>query len=441
MPIVSSKEIQIDELFQTEYNVPEAAGVDSEGTTTLFYAYGKLVAEHKEEDLKYYFQDGLGSNRLDSEGNEFKSLPFGQELINSGNILEFTGKELDDGSGLNYFGTRYYDSSIGRFLSVDPVRDNQAYIYVNNDPMNYIDPTGENPADAQLAQAMIDGHTFTIDWGGVKSSPFMVKATKVGKVAGMTGGVVGTTAFYGFVVKDMVERKQWGQLSMMVADEVISGYLTRSYRGVRGFCKGIGVGLLVSALIEMEIYVINDVLLATFDSGRISSMDAHALLMEEGFRFGHRRWQSMSSFRGYKPKVPAMFGAQMVDRYLTHSGGGKVLNKKGEVWSLLLNDHTASNTAYSVAAGVVLGYAKRIVGDKENGIPGEILGPDDETRFKRAIQFVRDMGPEYWSRGDRTITDEDTGQTYNFNFFEQSKEMARKNAFNRFRQEHPYVFD
>ena len=33
---------------------------------------------------------------------------------------KFTGKELD-GSGLYYFGARYYDKSLGRFLSTDLV--------------------------------------------------------------------------------------------------------------------------------------------------------------------------------------------------------------------------------------------------------------------------------------------------------------------------------
>ncbi|MBT4334519.1 RHS repeat-associated core domain-containing protein, partial [archaeon] len=52
-----------------------------------------------------------------------------------------TGKELDE-SNLYYFGARYYDSESGRFTSVDPVKENHAYSYVNNNPLNLIDPTG-----------------------------------------------------------------------------------------------------------------------------------------------------------------------------------------------------------------------------------------------------------------------------------------------------------
>jgi len=54
--------------------------------------------------------------------------------------FSFTGKELDE--ELYYFNARYYDPNLGRFTSVDPVKDNLPYVYVNNNPMNFIDPTG-----------------------------------------------------------------------------------------------------------------------------------------------------------------------------------------------------------------------------------------------------------------------------------------------------------
>jgi RHS repeat-associated protein len=60
----------------------------------------------------------------------------------------------DGDTGLNYAGARYYDASIGRFISQDPVsqmipeayltdpqRANM-YAYARNNPMNRIDPTG-----------------------------------------------------------------------------------------------------------------------------------------------------------------------------------------------------------------------------------------------------------------------------------------------------------
>src|SRR5271156_243645 len=63
-----------------------------------------------------------------------------------------TGKERDTESGLDYFGARYYSSSMGRFLSPDPLgpwvadaSDPQSwnmYAYARNNPLTNIDPTG-----------------------------------------------------------------------------------------------------------------------------------------------------------------------------------------------------------------------------------------------------------------------------------------------------------
>lgn len=60
----------------------------------------------------------------------------------------FTGKELDD-TGLYYYGARYYDSEVGRFITRDTwpgeIRDPQSlngYIYCKNNPVKYIDQWG-----------------------------------------------------------------------------------------------------------------------------------------------------------------------------------------------------------------------------------------------------------------------------------------------------------
>ncbi|MBT4334675.1 T9SS type A sorting domain-containing protein, partial [archaeon] len=96
---------------------------------------------------EYYHSDRIFSNRLitDLFGEiikQFKSLPFGQEIRNNGITFSFaTGKELDD-SGLYYFGARYYDSNLGRFTGVDPIKENHAYSYVTNRPFIFVDPTG-----------------------------------------------------------------------------------------------------------------------------------------------------------------------------------------------------------------------------------------------------------------------------------------------------------
>ena len=62
---------------------------------------------------------------------------------------KFTGKERDAESGLDNFEARYLGSSLGRFMSPDPMgghlQDPQTlnrYAYVRNNPLSLTDPTG-----------------------------------------------------------------------------------------------------------------------------------------------------------------------------------------------------------------------------------------------------------------------------------------------------------
>ena len=68
--------------------------------------------------------------------------------------VQFTGKERDAETGLDFMEARYYSSAQGRFTSpdvmmgkpewlVDPQRWNR-YAYVRNNPLKYIDPNGED---------------------------------------------------------------------------------------------------------------------------------------------------------------------------------------------------------------------------------------------------------------------------------------------------------
>ncbi|MBI4743532.1 MAG: RHS repeat-associated core domain-containing protein [Actinobacteria bacterium] len=80
---------------------------------------------------------------------------FGNIISQTGtaaNNYKFSTKNLDDESGLYYFGARYYDSEIGRFITKDPdggdVTDPQSlnpYVYVRNNPVNLVDPDGKEP--------------------------------------------------------------------------------------------------------------------------------------------------------------------------------------------------------------------------------------------------------------------------------------------------------
>jgi RHS repeat-associated protein len=71
--------------------------------------------------------------------------------VRSGSVptdILFTRQRLDD-TGLYFYNARYYDPTIGRFISADTIIPNPAnpqafnrYSYVLNNPLKYIDPTG-----------------------------------------------------------------------------------------------------------------------------------------------------------------------------------------------------------------------------------------------------------------------------------------------------------
>jgi len=69
---------------------------------------------------------------------------------------QYSGKERDSESGLDYFGARYYGSALGRFTSPDPKLipdefDNpqswNKYAYTGNNPLRYTDPDGKDWKD------------------------------------------------------------------------------------------------------------------------------------------------------------------------------------------------------------------------------------------------------------------------------------------------------
>ncbi len=103
----------------------------------------------------YYHVDGLGSvtavtngageelatNRYDSFGKlvaQTGSLPFASTYT-------YTGREWDAEAGLYYYRARYYDPSLGRFISEDPIGfagGMNFYAYVENNPLKWVDPWG-----------------------------------------------------------------------------------------------------------------------------------------------------------------------------------------------------------------------------------------------------------------------------------------------------------
>ena len=131
------------------------AEVDNAGRRLVTYTHGPnmddpLIRITPNQTL-YYHADGLGSIVATSNpgGSVISSQLYdawGNRTNSSGTIptYGYTGRE-PDATGLIYYRARYYDPSIGRFISRDPAGMPDGinrYAYVGNDPVNLVDPSG-----------------------------------------------------------------------------------------------------------------------------------------------------------------------------------------------------------------------------------------------------------------------------------------------------------
>lgn len=152
---------QAGEAISTAY-IGSLYEVDSDGTLRKHIFAGAnrvttvIASPAGAKQSLYYHSDHLGSSNVITDGNGNLSqyceyTPYGSTARNEGADLvkhKFTGKELDS-TGLYYYGARYYDPEIGRFITADTIvqapYDPQSlnrYSYCRNNPINYIDPTG-----------------------------------------------------------------------------------------------------------------------------------------------------------------------------------------------------------------------------------------------------------------------------------------------------------
>ncbi len=132
---------------------------DSLGNTLVRYDHGNdLIAQSRSGVTSYYHADGIGSTRVLTDSSEtvtdtYTYDAFGRLLGSTGSTVNdylFTGEQFDPNIGFYYLRARYYDPAIGRFTTADvfpaDLFDPQTlhrYVYVKNNPVNFVDPTGQ----------------------------------------------------------------------------------------------------------------------------------------------------------------------------------------------------------------------------------------------------------------------------------------------------------
>jgi RHS repeat-associated protein len=181
-----------------------------------YFINGKIIARKDgrysgKNMLLYYHPDHVGTpNILTNSVGEVVSridyFPFGtirneKGLPNIAGERRFTGKELDS-SGLYYFGARFYDPKIGKFITPDPFnallrelnmgssQKLNLFSYVLNNPMKFIDPIGLQEVDHDFGKVPGEGFIYDEEsgqWADPVSRSYSLGAEKLLEWTGSSG--------------------------------------------------------------------------------------------------------------------------------------------------------------------------------------------------------------------------------------------------------------
>jgi RHS repeat-associated protein len=130
---------------------------DTNNTPTVTYTrgVGGLLARTDGNGSTFYHADGNGNITCLINANQVivaKYLydPFGTILSQSGpmadvNVYRFASKEWNGNAGFYYFGRRYYDPILHRFINRDPIAEfggANLFAYCGNNAISFYDPLG-----------------------------------------------------------------------------------------------------------------------------------------------------------------------------------------------------------------------------------------------------------------------------------------------------------
>jgi RHS repeat-associated protein len=147
------------EIYQYSQNGALLEETNASGAAQADYIYldGRPVATLNPSTGAPYFlhDDMLGTPQLATGSNQAVAWqasyqPFGQTSV-SGTVtqnLRFPGQYFDVESGWNHNGFRNYVPALGRYVEPDPLgrlgSGNNLYAYVGDNPINFIDPFGQD---------------------------------------------------------------------------------------------------------------------------------------------------------------------------------------------------------------------------------------------------------------------------------------------------------
>lgn len=114
-----------------------------------------LVDLERCQVVETYVYSVYGEEKIINEADEIVS------DSSVGNPWRYRGKRVDKECGLIYFGYRYYDAEVGRWISPDPagfIDGPNLYAYAHNNPLTYIDYFGLNSSISEACGCTQHGH-------------------------------------------------------------------------------------------------------------------------------------------------------------------------------------------------------------------------------------------------------------------------------------------
>lgn len=171
-----------------------------------YFSGTQRVAMRENNTLYFLAGDHLGSTSIiiDAAGNkvgEMRYKPWGEEryswssLPNFPTDYQYTGQRNNTDIGLYYYGARWYDASLSRFVQADTIIPDgvlgwDRFAYVKNNPVLYNDPSGHDSVISQFLAGFTSEIVSSVLWFSPKVQQDLAP-NEHESVAMLTGRVVG----------------------------------------------------------------------------------------------------------------------------------------------------------------------------------------------------------------------------------------------------------
>ncbi|RMG79086.1 MAG: RHS repeat-associated core domain-containing protein, partial [Chloroflexi bacterium] len=309
-----------------------------------------LILQDDNSQTRFLLTDGLGSVRQEIVNDAIQTAttyePYGRVLAQTGTggtVYGYTGEQFDSGAGLLYLRARYYNPGLKIFLSRDPYPGHIAipasqhgYAYVQNNPVNQTDPTGNCPwclgagigfiADysIQVAGNMHNGMDFwnavyykNIDWTQVAAS------TVAGGVSGGLAPFIPAGTSLG------------GAMAYGALDGAISGLASQLTLNALTPCRGLGDDLLSTTAVSTLTGAATAGIL--HQGGEIAGEAFHSLNNRAARYLEYRALRQQGYNAAEAFNLMKQFDASLNPGYdwafhFTTIEGGEGIIKSGEIW-------------------------------------------------------------------------------------------------------------